>query len=117
MAEEFLGKKVKLTYTEKKPKVISGKVLEINELGIVFEREDYRNSGSRTELVLREDIVAIAEPLKKQKKSPAKPKTTPKPEVAAEPVPPVPEPPSDNESSDDFVNDDDFSDEDDLDFD
>ena len=123
MAEEFLGKTMKLTFLERKQKVEFGEILEINDLGIVVIRDNYRKTGNpRSEVILRDDIISICEPTEgekrklsgKPKKAAAKPKTT-KP-VAQAPVEPEPEPASTEAVSSDLVNDDDFDDVDDLDF-
>ena len=116
MAEEFLGKRVNLSFIEKKARVKVGKVLEINDLGIVFQVEDYRKGGDpRSVIILQEDITSISEalPKKTRKKATAKPATTP---VAKAPVEPEPEPASTEAVSSDLVDDDDFDDVDDLDF-
>jgi hypothetical protein len=124
MAEEFLGKQVELSFVEKKPRVKTGKILEINDLGIVFQVENYRNQGeAKSFLVLNEDITSISEATGKKatakkaaKKATAKKET--KPEAAKPPVEPEPEPPStETVDSSDFVDDSEFDDVDDLDFD
>ena len=120
MAEEFLGKTMKLTFFERKQKVEFGAVLEINDLGIVVLRDNYRKTGSpRTEIILRDDIVSICEPTETEKrklkgkkaKTPAKPITTPVASASVED-----EPTSTETVSSDLVDDSEFDDVDDLDF-
>ncbi len=121
MAEEFLGKQIELSFVEKKPRVKTGRVLEINDLGIVFQVENYRNQGeAKSFLVLNADITSISEAT--GKKATAKKKTakkTTKPEAAKPPaVEPEPEPPStETVDNSDLVDDSEFDDVDDLDFD
>jgi hypothetical protein len=118
MAEEFLGKNVSLNFLEKKPAIKEGKIESINDLGIVFTVENYRNSGlTRSEIILREDILGISELLpkiRKSKKGPAKPKPETPPVVARKEDP---TPPGTDDLGNDFVDDSEFEDEDDLNFD
>jgi hypothetical protein len=125
MAEEFLGKQVELSFIEKKPRVKTGRILEINDLGVVFQVENYRNQGeAKSFLVLNDDITSISESTGKRatakstfaKKATAKKET--KPEAAKPPVEPEPEPPStETVDSSDLVDNSEFDDIDDLDFD